>query len=517
VRRRAALSLLLATSLSACMPKVDEGDRAHTFVVALAAAPSSLDPAVFASTIEQPVQLQIYQQLVRFDATQPDGVRGDLARAWRIAPDRLSIDFELEPGNRFSDGTPVDAEAVKASFDRVRQVGRSSAGFLEWLDSVEVTGPMQVRLHLKRPYAPAIQMLAQQACSIVSPSAVRAHDKGDHAAGWLADHSAGSGPYKLRRINGASAVLEANAYAKSPPLQFTRVIFRFLPDEGVRRLLLERGDVDLVDVVSAAFVERYRALPGVAISMIPAGPSLNFLTLNTARGPMRDVRLRRAVAAAVDYDGLRDKVLKGNASTIRGFLPVNGLGADVAGPLPHQDLPLARRLLKEAGYDGRPLSMIIGQLGPASEFLQSNLAQAGFNVQLERRSWGAIDALERSGDFDLVYDGWLLDTPDPSSMMASLFASRNIRVGANFSAVSDPEADALIDRALGETDRSRRGALLHRIDLRLRELQPVVMVFASSPVIAYRRDIEGVRLEPANPFAFPVAGLRRRSQPGAAR
>lgn len=508
---RPILLSALALVASGCMPQVDRGDRSEELIVAKAFGPVSLDPGFSTTANETPIQAQLYEQLVAIDPASADAqVVGELAERWVVADDGLSIRFNLRAGGRFSDGSLIDADAVKFSFERVKRIGRGPSGFLEWLDRVEVVDPLTVKLVLKRPYAAALQMLAQPSASVVSPASVRAHDVGDDGTAWLSENSAGSGPYVLGDYRANDYVtMVARPRGGRPQPGFRTIRFRALPDEGVRRLLLERGDVDMTDIVPAALVGRYAAIEGVDVRTSPGGVSQSFLMLNTRSGPLTDVRIRQAVAAAIDYRALRGQVLKGNATQLSGYLTPGSPGFAADEPPPRRDLARAKALLREAGYDGRPLVLLISQLGPVAEFVQSNLAEAGIRVRLERRSGGAIQALQAAGDFDLIYTGWSLDVPDAAPFLEALFTTRGIASGANGSGLSDPDIDRLVEAALVESDPTVRARLLRAADVRLRALRPVVMLFSAKPVAAYRSDLQGVALNPYAPANFDFAAISR--------
>ena len=509
---RRVLTAGLAALAGGCLPRMDPVERANTLVVLKAYGPITLDPAAYATAGEHGIQGQVYESLFALDAAEPEGVAGRLAAVWGMSPDARSLDVRIGTGHRFSDGTPVDAEAVRFSLMRVKTMGRNSSAFVEWMDDVRVIAPDSVRILFKRPYAPALQMLAHPATSIVSAAALARLGSDDKGSAYLAEASAGSGPYRVAAFRANErVVLEPNPYATTAP-GIGRVEFRFLPDEGVRRLLLERGDADLTDNVPAAFVDRYRALPGVVIATLGGGTSVSLLTLNTRRGPFRDRELRRAAAAAFNYLGLREQVLKGNAIQLPGYLTPGAPGY-VPEPAPERDLPAARRLLARSAYDGRPLKLMISQVGPVAEFVQASLRPAGLDLVLERRAPGAIEAAKQSGDFDMIYDGWATDTLDPTTMFEALFATRSIASGVNGSGFSDPEVDAWIDAALNEPDIVARTALLRAIDLRLQRERPAIPIFCANPVVACRDDLTGVALDPARPTLLPLWKIRRASRP----
>lgn len=508
------LAAVLLLGLGGCIPESDPADRARSLAVATAFPPQSLDPAQGATGAGLPMIDQLYEQLLRFRAGSPDGaLEGELAQSWQVSRDGLRIDFVLRPDRVFADGTPVTAADVAWSLDRVKRLGLGSAYFLEWLEQAVATGERTLTLSLKRPHALALQLLAHPATSVINRSAALAEaGTGDADARlWLSSHSAGSGPYTLAELRaGESVTLAANFRAAVPPRQFTRVRFVALPDEGVRRLLLERGDVDLTVAVPAAFTERYRALKGVAVTSIAGGPSQSFLTLNTRKGPLANVHLRRAIAHALDYEALRVRVLKGNAVQIPGYIPPGSTGFDPAEPPPRRNLAAAKAELAAAEYKGEPLRLMVSMLGPVAEFIQSNLAGAGINVVIERRQPGAMVALAQAGEFDLIYDAWTLDSPEATAMIEALLSGRARASGTNVSGYADPEVDRWLLEAAATSSPETRAAILRRIDARLRRDRPLVMIFGANPITAYRADLSGVSIDPYQSFALPLAGLTRR-------
>lgn len=504
--RACVLLMLAALAASACMPQQDAADRARHLIFARAFAPISLDPALSMTGNEMPVFAQIYEQLFALSPDSGvDGVTGELAESWQVAADGLSIAVRLRPGIRFADGGTVDADAVRWSLERVKRKGRTPAAALQWLRAVRVDGPLDITLLLHRPYPPALQMLALPAGSVIDPRAVAAHPDG-----WLAENSAGTGPYRVTAVRGDTVLLGPNPRSRHRIAQFTTVEFRAIPDDGVRRLLLERGDIDMTDIVPAAFVDRYRALDGVAVKSAPGGASVSFLVLNCRRGPLADPRLRRAIAAAIDYRALRDALLKGNAVVPGGYLTPGSPGFAADAPPPARDLALARRLVKEGGYRGEPLALTISLLGPVAEFVQANLADAGIRVVLERRSAGAIQALQAAASFDMIYTGWSFETADALPGLEAMFTRDGLRRGSNASGCTDDALDAMIAEAGRTRALPARAALMRAIDRRLIAMRPVVPLFAANANIAFRADLTGVAPDRYGLGNFAIVGMGRK-------
>lgn len=513
MRRRAVLGAAIAagSALAGCIPP--RRDRAG-LIFLKAYPPLSLDPGIAANAGDIAVQTQLYETLTVLDSAWPDLVRPRLATSWRWSDDRRSLFLSLVQDRRFPSGARLDAHAVKASLDRVLRLARGPSAFFDWIDTVEAPAPDRVLIRLNRPYAPALQMLSQPAASIIDPAVLALGDEASVKV--LAERSAGTGPFRIAEVREGEAVrLSPNPASRRRP-HLPSVEFRFLPDEGVRRLLLERGDADMTDIISAAFIRRYRDLRGVKVETLPGSASLSTLFLNVRKGPMRDVGLRQAVAAAIDYENLRTRVLGGGARSVPGFLSPGSPGFDPSEPPPRRDLDRARDLIARSGYKGGPLRLMILQLGPVSEFLQSNLQEAGLSIVMQRLSPGAADAAKTAGDYDMAYDGWVCDTPDAAPMLQSLYSSASIASGVNASGYANPEVDRDIQAALAEIDPQRRAAILRRIDQTLRRDRPLVVLFSADSVLAYRRELAGARIDPLRTAFHHLDEVRRLRPSGGA-
>jgi peptide/nickel transport system substrate-binding protein len=490
----------LCLTLAACGGEpAPRADTATSVVIGIAGDPVTLDPANAISAFDGAIIDLTYQQLTAIDATStPAAIKGELAEGWTVSSDGLSWTFALKQNQRFDDGSPVTAEAVKASIDRVRAVGRSAEQGLFWLKSVEVVDQHTVRFDLTTPFAAVPAYLALPAFSVVNPAAIQANQQGDNAIAWFGENTAGSGIYRVASWRRGEALeLQANPASPDQPKSFSSVRFSIIPNEGTRRLQLEKGDIDFTGGLGATASESYRALPGVTVEKAPFTMDLRFITINTERAALKDVRVRQAIAKAIDYEALRSKILSGNVGAIAGYLPEGVPGAAQGLDLPARDIDGAKALLAEAGFDpATELKLMVTAYGPVAEFIQSQLKDAGINVVLQRLAPSAVDAVRSNGEFDLFYDGWVLDVPDPAIFFNLAFASRFVGSGVNASRFSDPSIDQALDAALANGDPEARAAAYSDIERRLMAARPVVMLFATLPIAAYRKDIAGVRLNP---------------------
>jgi len=485
-----------------------------TLVIGQVGDAVSLDPAVSVGAGDGSIMALCYERLTAIDPASPDAAAiGELARAWDVSPDGLTWTFHLNEGHRFVSGRAVTAADVAASFERVAKVGRAPSQGLFWMKSVQAIDPATVRFTLNFPFPALAKVLSLTSGSVVDSMAAAQHAVGaDSGQAWLDEHCEGSGAYGSRAWQrGQRITLIANPNAFAPPAYFKTVEFKIVPDASSRRIELEKGDLDLFAGLGAAEVERYAVLKGVTLETSTASTSLSYLTLNTTRGALSDPRVRQAIAKAIDYDALRDQVLRGQATTPTGLIPAGVPGFDPSKPAPKRDIAAAKALLAAAGHSqGLDLTMVVSQPGPVSELVQANLADAGIRLRLQQMSPAALDAARTNGDFDLLYDGWIMDFPDPFIFLNLVFPTPHDGGVGNFSHYDNPKVDQLLQAAMVAADPASRAALYDRAQDMIMADQPIVMLFSPKMVFAHRSSITGVKIDPYQPNYLNVAAMARR-------
>ncbi len=192
-----ALSLGAWQAATAAVPQ-------DTLVIGKPADPQTLDPAVTFDNNDWTITYPSYQRLVGYkvegDKSSTE-VQGDLAESWTVSPDNLVWEFKIKPGNKFDDGAPVDAAAVKFSFDRLMTLKQGPSGAFPEDMVVTVVDPQTIRFTLKTPFSPFLFTLAHNGASIINPAVV---NKSADVNAWLSSHTAGSGPFRLSNWQKAS-------------------------------------------------------------------------------------------------------------------------------------------------------------------------------------------------------------------------------------------------------------------------------------------------------------------------
>jgi ABC-type transport system substrate-binding protein len=337
--------------------------------------------------------------------TMPDGqvsydykkLEPALAESWVIAPDNKSVTFKLRKGAKFHDGTPVTAADVKWSFDRAVAVGgfptfQMSAGSLEKPEQFVVVDERTFKVIFLRPDKMTMMNMAVPVPSIFNAELVKKNATAADPWGlaWTKNNTAGGGAYKVEAWRPGQEIVYVrnDDWINGPLPKIRRVIQRDVPNAGTRRALLLKGDIDMTyDMPPKDFGEMAKDQE-IKVVSTPVENAMWYIGMNVKKAPFDNVKVRQAVALAIPYDKMFDVAVYGRANKLYG-------GANdpktIAWPQAHgwsTDLPRARALLKEAGYENgfeTVLSFDIGSATtnePMAVLLQESLAQIGIKAQI---------------------------------------------------------------------------------------------------------------------------------------
>ncbi|MCL6553712.1 MAG: ABC transporter substrate-binding protein [Firmicutes bacterium] len=400
-----------------------------------------------------------------------------LAESYTVSPDGKVYTFRLRRGVRFHTGNVLTAEDVVFSFTRLGHLKDNPAWlFSDHVAAVTAVDSQTVRITLKEPNAAFLAMLVSPNFAVVDSKAVRARggtdapnaDKADRATDWLDQNSAGTGPFILRGWKrGVEVVLERNAQYWRAHSPVARIVVRDIPDPATQLEQVERGDVHIAQSLDADLIARFRrsgrgqVVEGNTLDMTYLAMTTN-LQISSA---LADRRVRQAIAAAIDYDGIVQGLMRGAAIQIPSIIPVGLLGTD-PGLAPKRDLARAKALMAEAGYpNGFPVKMVYPTTvlvgGLAAETLvtklQADLAQIGVRLQLEPRETVQWRADYRGGKLAITIADWTPDFADPHGW-AVPFAVKGA-AAARRVYYDNPRAAQLATEAGRITDPARRAQL----------------------------------------------------------
>ena len=296
----------------------------------------------------------IYDRLVLQDADQ--SFHASLAASWSQTPDGLEWTFELRPGVKFHDGEPFNAKVIEWWVPKF--AGTENAYMVEQIDKVEVVDDLTVKLKMKNPDPNLLFNLASSFMGIPSP---KAYDALGDKFGVTA--AVGSGPFKMEKFTvGQQTILVRNddfkwgtdLSANRGPAKIKKITVREIPEDSTAFLELQTGGVDLLYTVPVDFLPRMKAEKSVKVMTIP-GTEIVYMPMNTQSAPLTDIKVRAAVAYAVDQKSIWQSLYGGVGAPANGFLISGLLEAKVDPKFAiSYDPERSKKLLDEAGWKAGP-------------------------------------------------------------------------------------------------------------------------------------------------------------------
>jgi peptide/nickel transport system substrate-binding protein len=476
----------LVASLAAVFPDLVTPAAAQTakevLTIDVPGDAATLDPHLQWDTDSYGAYRNIFDNLLTRDAAGK--IAPQIATAWRFTDD-THVEFDIRTDVRFQDGTPLTAEDVAFSVRRIISPALKSAQLSQFdqIAGAEALGPAKVRVTTKQPYP---VLLAQFVKLSIVPKA-HVERVGDQTFNL---RPLGSGPYRLREWQkGVQIVLDANeSYWRGKP-PFRTAIIRTVPDVSTRVADLKTGRADLIRLLPPDEAIALRSNPRLAVLTAPT-ERVGYLSINALDGPTRDVRVRRAIAHAIDKQGLIDALLQGFGKPVNsvGTAPVFGYLPDIAGY--DYDPARARALIKEAGAEGAAITF---QTSPAFdrkvvEAIQQMLNDVRLKVDvvtfdhatfLRRRQGTPADA------GGLAFGTWSCACQDADGVIFTLFRS-----GSGWSKYSNPAYDAAVDAARNTLDEATRLAEYRKAYEILREDVPGVGLYQMFASYGARKELK---------------------------
>ena len=501
-------AVIAAITLTACAPAPARRSAAPvTLVVSLNGDPGALNPAVTTSGNTHPVTDQIFNGLVGLDENLSPVP--ELAERWTIEDDGRAYRFALRQHVTWHDGAPFTSADVKFTFENalLKYHSRTRAALQDLVQAIETPDDHTVVFRLQRPYSPLLQRLDVVEASIIPK---HLYDGKDLLTGEPTRRPVGTGPFRFVSYAPADrVVLERNPTYFRPGLPgVDRLVFRIMPTAGTAVAALEKGEIDYVGGVAGPEVERLRKTPGIAVVSGTGGSGgsvcEDVLIPNLAHRPLGDIRVRRAIAMAIDRQFIVDRVYFGQGRPATG--PISHLLAWAYTPevrqYPH-DPEWAMRLLDEAGLkphaDGERLAITFThastqqRLGQA---LREQLKAVGITLNLQTVDFNAaVEQVFVKKNFDLGMASFC-NGADPDIGVRRVYVSSNIGPFpfSNGAGYRNQRVDELFDEASRLQDRTERRARYVEIQKLLAEDVPYFWIIDSEGLRAYRTAFTGFRL-----------------------
>ena len=497
------LFLVLASAGLAADVKPRLGD---SMVIGIVGDPGILNGAISSNFVEKIVSSNVLSMLIRLDRSFKPVP--DLAKSWTISEDGLTYTFALRDQVKWHDGAPFSSADVKFTIEDVILPLHTRGGtYKSVIDKVETPDANTAVIRLKAPFGPLMNALGYD--FYVLPKHL--YQGTDIKTNPYNAKPIGTGPFKFTEWKkGSHIALDRNPsffVAGQPYLD--RLVFQVIPDAAARVLALESGDIDYLayQALPSSAVPRLKANAKLTVSLdgFESLASIEILTLNLDNPMLRDVRVRQAIAYAMDKQVIAEKA-------------DYGIGKPATGPIssmtgwayetnmekyPHNPAKAAK-LLDEAGYppkaDGVRLTLrLIADAGielnrKASEILKEQLAQVGIKVDLQMVERNVmLDRVYAKRDFDMNAHGFSTGA-DPAIDVARLYVSTNIRPVnfTNGAGYRNPGVDALFDRGQRAFKPEERATAYREAQKILANELPVIWLVEYGIVGAWSKKLHGL-------------------------
>lgn len=433
IKNIAITTVILTVFLQGCIGQEEVAERKQ-LIIAMPLEVDVLDTQqAFWSDVPNSL---ISQPLVTYDMNMENLVP-DLAESWKIEDGGKKITFVLPEGYKYSNGDPLDAQALKESWERYKRISPFGSELEKWGDiAANVLDDTTLELVCSKPPA---STWADIVTDYGSPwDAAEAERIGDEE---FAKNPVASGPFKLKEwVYGSHMLLERNDNYRTNlpwidnegPVYLDEVMIRFIPEDLTRLSELEAGSVDIITQIPTSEVDRIKNHPDIQVFEAPT-PGYSFLAFNHERSPFNDVRVRRAIAQAINRDDLVT-TLSNTVEPRYSILAPAQIAYDPAIDeygkefYPH-DIEAAMALLEDAGWtdtdgdgvvdkDGQPFTAEL--MHPSDDPLhqkigvvvQAQLQEIGIDVNLVSYESGFIDDAVGAGNYDLALTRWSWGDPD---------------------------------------------------------------------------------------------------------
>ncbi len=458
-------------------------------VVALTNTPRVLNPAVQSGIVTGLVGAQLFAAPLRYDedwTPQPY-----LAKSWQVSEDGLSVTLNLQENATFHDGTPITSEDVAFSVDIIKEYHPFKSMFAP-VTSVDTPDEHTAVLNLSKPHPALMLAMSGQLMSII-PKHIYGDGQDPKNHPRNNEDVVGSGPFKLVEFKpGEHVIMERyEGYWEEGLPHVDRVVARIITDSSARAIALENGELHMANFeAEPTLVNRLSKVAGLNVTKEGYGGigPIDWLAMNTTKGPLADVKVRQAIAYAIDKDFILKAIMRGTAAEAKtGIHPDSPLYYDGV-PAYEVDIDKASALLDEAGFpmDGDKRFDITMELVPfpgykaQSEYIKQALSKVGIMVELKAHpdfpSWAqTMGTMNYDMSLDSVYN-W----GDPVIGVNRTYMSDNIAKGvwSNTQGYSNARVDEILAAAATENDAELRKALYKEFQEIVAEEVPIYFLNA---------------------------------------
>jgi peptide/nickel transport system substrate-binding protein len=425
-----------------------------------------------------------------------------LARSWDITNGGTTYTFHLRSGVTFSDGTPFDAAAVVANFDHWSDPATKSplaAAYIAPIKDTKVLGADTLQVDLHYPYSAFLNVLAQGWLGFVSPKQLA-----DQSNAQICQAPIGTGPFVVDKYTPGEGLTlskrkdydwSASYLHHSGAAYLDAIDISFITEPTVRLSSLQSGEYDATDNIAPQTAASVKNDPSISYHNIARQGNPQRIILNTSRAPFNDLRVRQALAAGINVDGIAKSLGFGEYTSEHAFLSPTTADYDPSTQSGWTyDPKKAAKLLDAAGWstkdaqgyrtkDGKRLTAYFPVAPsptptPINDLIQAEAKKLGVAVVIQQVTTAEAATARQTGDYDIQTGVWHTNTPDA---LYICYDSGEIttpqRIGQNTSRLSDPQLDVVLLKARQTTDAATQKKLYAEAQQRLEKLAPAIPLY----------------------------------------
>ena len=508
------LCLLMVLSLVACGGKTEEAaPKAETKTETPAAAPEAAAPAEAAGEKVLRVGMKdttnldpmndwslpsyyfywtVYERLIKLNYETGE-YEPELATSWEVAEDGSTYTFKLREGVKWHDGKPFTSADVKYTIERGVELG---TGNYPGVDYVEAPDEHTVVVHMTAADSVFLDKQWTGDCCVMQ-------DGCDDSIGqW----PIGTGPYKMEEwVAGDHITIVKNEdHWSEEGAPNDKIIFSIIPEDATRLVALQSGDIDIAPI-SATDVKHVEADENLNV-LNKTGIWLDQLGFNCGKGPLADVRVRKAIAHAINRQAIVDGVLEGYGVVMNTPVAIGKVGYYDGVPAYEYNVEKAKELMAEAGYaDGFELDLAIYSYPLVAQLIQYDLSQIGITVSITQMEKTAQLEFVNSGEADLFFWG---RSGGPADIYVKSFSSTsNGSTAKNNFNYKNERVDELYELSHLTLDTAERNEVYKELQLIVMDELPTLPLFAADVFTGQHKDVTGFVPDAENCHDFRTATI----------
>jgi len=494
------LLILLTASITACQSKTPPGEinntmesKKNNLIIALPENIQSLDPQNTNSLNSMRVIANINETLVKL-AENGELVPG-LAEKWEVSSDGLEYIFYIKKGIKFHNGEELKADDVVFTFERAMASPFAGAVFGS-VKSVEKIDEYAVKVTLKYQYVPFLAALTAPVSSIVNKNAV------ETAKEEYGRNPVGTGAYKfVAWVSGDKVDLEAFGEYHVGAVPIKNVTFKIIQDSTTAVIALQSGQIDAMINIPSIEIKNIKKDSKLTLYETPSA-LYEYVGMNTQKAPFDNVKVRQAIAYALDKEGIVFAVAEGAGIVANNQLidSIFGYTAEVK-PYPY-NVEKAKALLAEAGYQNGfkvEITTIDGHRKNIAQIVVDNLQKIGIEAKVSVLENVAYLDKAKSGQIEMFVTGW--NTPVPDADLGLFFSFNSGMINAmNYTRYSNEQMDDLLKRGRTTPDSKERLNIYKEALELLHNDVPNIPLYYTMTNIAANKDLKGVKAVPTSTY-----------------